>query len=270
MGFGILKLLKRKQYRLGLALSGGGTRGISHLGAIKAIRERGYEIDIISGTSMGALIGCLIADGYEPDEILEMLTPSQVKGFIKRDISFQNFLKLDGTRTFLHETLRADKIENLKIPFIVAATNFNKGEIHYFREGDIIEAVIASASIPLIFPPVIINGERFVDGGVLANLPARPLRPLCEKVIGLHVNPSKLGLKDDDVKNMIQIAKRSFYLGIRANVLEDQKNCDIFIEHTDLYGFKALSFDRLKDIFDIGYKNTHRTFYEIEKEKSAK
>lgn len=256
MDFNIRKILRRKQYQTGLVLSGGGARGVSHLGAIKALKEKGYTIDIISGTSIGAIAGCLICDGYEPDEILKMLTPSTVKTFIKTDFSLQNFLKLEGVRDFLHDVLHTEYIEDLPTPFIAVATNLIKGEVTYFKKGKIVDSVIASASIPIVFPPTVIDGERYVDGGVLSNLPVKPIRSLCETVIGLHVNPANMGLHEDDVKSLLQIAERSFYLAIRGNLLEDKNQCDIFIEHEDLYSYKVLGFDRIKEIFDIGYQNT--------------
>lgn len=263
------KLLKRKKYKTGLALSGGGARGISHLGAIKALQEYGYTFDIVAGTSIGAIAGCLICDGHAPEEILTMLTPARIKTFIKTDISRHNLLKMEGARNFLSEVLRAENIEDLTIPFIPVATNLIKGETHCFRKGNLIDAVIASASIPVIFPPVEIDGERFIDGGVLNNLPVRPIRDLCQTVIGLHVNPANLGLVDDDeMRTILQIAERSFYLAIRANVLEDRNQCDIFIEHEELYSYKVLDFKRIKDLFDIGYESTCTFLNKTKKDKS--
>ena len=263
MDFSLDKILRRKKYQTGLALSGGGARGISHLGAIKALQEHGYTFDIISGTSIGAIVGCLICDGYTPDQVLAMLNPSRTKSFIKPNLSLSNLMKMEGARNFLNDVLRTKNIEDLSIPFIPVATNLIKGEAHCFQTGNIVDAVIASASIPVIFPPVEIDGERFVDGGVLHNLPVRPIRNCCRTVIGLHVNPEGLGMEDDDVKTMLQIAERSFYLAIRANVLEDQTQCDIFIEHSNLHEYKILNFERIKDIFDVGYTSTQTFLNEM-------
>ncbi len=259
-----------KKYRTGLALSGGGARGISHLGSVKALLEYGYTFDIISGTSIGAIIGCVLADGYHPDEIASMLTMPRLKSFYKTDISRNNLMNLDGMKQFLTEILRTKNIEDLPIPFIATATNLNKGEARYFTKGDIVEAVIASSSIPIIFPPVVIDGEQYVDGGIINNLPVRPIRKDCEKIIGFQVNPSTLGLQDGHVKGFLQIATRTFHLAMYSNVLPDKNLCNIYIEHENLEAYGVFSVDKMMDIFNIGYTKTKEVLDNLSYKNKAK
>ncbi len=244
------------KYKSGLVLSGGGARGIAHLGAVKALYEEGHAFDVIIGTSMGAIAGSILADGYHPDEIVEMLTPSVLKTFIKTDITKNGLMTMKGGREFLKKILRAKNFEDLRIPFIATATCLNDGRAHYFEKGNIIDAVMASASIPVVFSPVVINGLQYVDGGVLNNLPARFIRPHCKKIAGFHVNPETLGLHNGDVKGIVQIAERTFHLAMLGNVLPDKPLCDFYLEHKNLADYSMLDFTKMKEIFITGYKNT--------------
>lgn len=247
---------QEKKYKLGLVLSGGGARGFAHLGTAKAFYEEGYKFDIITGTSMGAIVGAVLADGYQPEEILPMLTVKRMKSFIKPDLTTNSMMNMKGARSFLKKILRAKNIEDLKIPFIATATNIMNGVIHYFDKGDIIDAVIASSSIPVVFAPQVIDGVQYVDGGVMSNLPVRHIRNDCEKIAGFHVNPETLGLHNGHVKGIAQIAERSFHLCMLGNVIPDIKLCDFYLEHNNLIGYTVFDFDKAQEIYKLGYENT--------------
>ena len=249
------------EYRLGLVLSGGGARGFSHLGSVKALMELGYQFDIIAGTSMGAIVGCILADGYHPEEIIQMLTLPLLKSFYKTHVTKNGVMTMKGGQEFLKKILRTKNIENLKIPFVAAATDVIKGENHYFDKGNIINAVTASASIPVVFEPTIIDGNMYVDGGVLNNLPVRCIREKCDKIVGFHVNPQSIGLHEGKVDGIHQIAERTFHLAMLGNVIQDKILCDIFIEHNNLDAYSMFDFDKMKDIVDIGYNNTKKALF---------
>jgi NTE family protein len=248
----------RKKYHLGLVLSGGGARGFAHLGAAKALYEQGYKYDVIIGTSMGAMVGCVLADGYHPDEIYALLTSEKIKSFVRPDITKNGLMTMKGVRAFLEEVLRSKNIEDLPTPFIATATNLQKGQTHYFTRGNIIDSVIASSSIPVVFAPIIIDGVQYVDGGVLNNLPARHIRKDCKKIVGFHVNPQTLGLHNGTVNGIIQIAERTFYLAMLGNVIPDKLLCDLFIEHKNLDEYAIFDFDKMQEIFNKGYINTKK------------
>lgn len=246
-----------KKYRTGIVLSGGGARGIAHLGAIKALQEYGFHFDIIAGTSMGAIIGCLIADGYTPDEVIKKLSPNHLKNFIKTSLSLNGVMTMKGGMDFLQQLLHTERIEDLPTPFIATATNLNDGRVKYFSSGNIIEAVSASASIPIVFPPVVIEGVQYIDGGVLNNMPAHHIHKDCELLIGSNVNPRTLGLHHGEVKGFAQIAERTFHLAMLSNVLPGKRYCNIYIEHAGLEEYSMLfDFPKMKEIVDIGYRNT--------------
>lgn len=245
-----------KKYKKGLVLSGGGARGIAHLGAVKALYEEGHRFDVIIGTSMGAIVGCALADGHEPDELMEQLNGNPFLSFFRPDLSISNMLTMNGARKILEKLLTVQNFEELSIPFIATTTDLTHGKPCYFEKGNIIDAVIASASIPVIFPPVVIDNVQYIDGGVLTNLPVRHIRDHCEKIAGFYVNPRNLGLQNGEVKGFIHIADRAFNLCMSSNVLPDIELCDFYLEHAGLEHFTTFDFGKAKEIFAIGYENT--------------
>lgn len=147
-----------KPYRLGLALSGGGAKGFAHIGVFRMMEECALRPDIIVGTSAGALMGALFADGYSAAEIQELFTGREFSEFAQLQIPKAGLFDSKRFRYFLRRHLRTKNIEDLQIPLVVVATDLDNGESHEFRSGPIVEAVTASCSIPIIFSPVVING----------------------------------------------------------------------------------------------------------------
>lgn len=249
---------KARKYKKGLVLSGGGARGLAHLGAVKALYEAGHQFDVIIGTSMGAIVGSVLANGYHPDEIMERLNGNLFLSFFRPDLSTNNMLSMNGARKILEKILTVKNIEELPIPFIATATDFTHGIPCYLSKGNILDAVIASSSIPVIFPPVMIDGIQYIDGGVLNNLPVRRIREDCDSVFGFYVNPQNLGLHNGEVKGIINIADRAFNLCMLSNVLPDIELCDFYLEHANLDEYTTFDFGRVKDIFTLGYENTKK------------
>ena len=153
-----------RPYRVGLTLSGGGAKGFAHVGALKAMEELGIRPDIISGTSAGAVIAVLYADGYSPDEILDLFSGLSFNDLAEITLPRSCFFKIDRFKHFLQKSLRAVNIEDLSIPVVVTATDLDHGKYVAWRSGEIAERVTASCSIPIIFPPVLIDGTHYVDG----------------------------------------------------------------------------------------------------------
>ena len=155
-----------KPYHFGLALSGGGARGFAHVGALKVLDEMGVRPDIISGTSAGSLIGVLYADGYTPDEIIDLFSSLNFSDLAEITIHRSGFFKITRFRIFLKKVLRARYLEDLEIPVMVTATDLDQGCSKTFATGPVIDIVCASCSIPVLFSPVIIDNVHYVDGGV--------------------------------------------------------------------------------------------------------
>jgi len=252
--------------KVGIVLSGGGARGISHLGMLKVFNENGIKPEIISGSSAGSIIGAFYAYGYSPDEILDIVKKTKLFKVLRPAFNRKGLLTLEKTYAFFKSFLPTDSFESLKIPLIISATNLTNGKPNYFSEGSLIRSVMASSAIPVIFSPVEIEGKFYIDGGIVNNLPVEPLQGNCDKIIGLHCNPVD---SEYDARNMKQLLERTFIMTINENVGNRKKHCDLFLEPYELRKFGAFDFKRASELFDIGYeyaKHKERKILELLKE----
>src|SRR6185436_12149580 len=118
--------------KTGLVLSGGGARGISHLGVIKALEEFGVKIDYLAGTSAGSLVGALYSYGYKPDQIIEFIEKTKLFSALKFAWTWTGLLSLESLHEVLIKYLPINNFDSLKIPLVVAATDIKNGEVEYF------------------------------------------------------------------------------------------------------------------------------------------
>ena len=250
-----------KQYNTGLVLSGGGARGFAHLGVIQALNEAGIFPDVISGTSAGALVGVLYADGHSPQEILKMMNVGSRLDFMRPAMPREGLLQINGILKILKTCLNAKTFEELKIPLFVTATDLNDGRAVYFSKGDLFCPVIASASIPVLFQPVKIDDISYVDGGVLDNLPIRPIENKCTILIGSFVNP--VGYIEK-ISGLINIAERTFMLSISKEISEKAKKFDLFIAPAELRNYKILDPEKSTELFELGYNATKEKLKEVD------
>ncbi len=244
---------KKKKYKTGLVLSGGGTRGFAHLGVLKALAENGIKPDVISGVSAGSIVGALYADGNDAEEALKALTSQNLLGFLNFMIPNGGLVKMTGFETVLKKTLKSRKIEELDIPLIIHAVNINTAEYTAFEKGDLVEIIKASSSMPVVFPPVKIGNDYFLDGGIINNFPVEPLEGICETIIGVNVNPIGEIRNLDSLK---KIAIRSFQISIRKHAYDRKDRCDIYIEPEGLNKYGLLDISNAKEIFRMGYETT--------------
>jgi NTE family protein len=244
-----------KKHKLGIALGGGGARGFAHLGVLKALEEKDIVPDIIAGTSAGAIVGALIADGKTPDEIYGLLKDRGFFNFSRISIPKNGMLKLDGLKKELEKHISVDDISELEIPLIVAATNMNTGKVDFFDKGPIGDIVLASSSIPVLFSPVEIDGNLYNDGGVMMNVPVEALKDKCKHIIAVNVSPVRETKK---LNNLINMSIRTFQLSINSNVRDCTEDCDIMIEPEGLEDFDILNVKHAKKMFDLGYEYTRK------------
>lgn len=249
--------VKVRPYRVGLVLSGGGAKGFAHVGVLKAFEELGIRPDIISGTSAGAVIAVLYADGYSPDEILDLFSGLSFNDLAEITLPRAGFFKIDRFKQFLQQSLRAENIEDLAIPVVVTATDLDHGRYEVWRSGAIAERVTASCSIPIIFPPVLIDGTHYVDGGVLRNLPVYPIRNECDTIVGINVSPL---VNKKYKQSVIDIAMRSYSFMSKSNTVEDMKLCDVFIPMKEAARYAVFDIHALRDIANVGYQRAMKIF----------
>jgi NTE family protein len=243
----------KTKYKTGLVLSGGGARGFAHLGVIQALNENNIYPDVISGTSAGAIAGVLYADGYTPKEIMSIMNSSSRLHYMRPTVPKEGLFRISGIISILKEHLRAKTFADLRIPLFVCATDLHSGKAVYFSEGELINPIIASASIPVIFKPVVINNIHFVDGGVLDNLPVCPIEKSCEFIIGSFVNPTGT---EHNFSNISRIAVRTFMLNIAKEVALKADKFDLFIAPPRLMNYGILDPEKAEEVFKIGYDET--------------
>jgi len=242
-----------ESYKLGFSLSGGGARGFAHLGIIQALYE--YEIypDAIAGVSAGAIAGVFIASGMNPKHVFDLLKDYGLFEYSRIRLPKDGLLSLDGLKKLVEKECPVKRIEDLQTKMWVVVTNLNKGCVEYLDEGDIHKLVMASSSIPVIFAPVKIHHYNYVDGGVMDNLPVKPLLASCEKVIGININPLN---EEHKLENLIQIASRVFHLSVNANALANKRKCDLVIEPEALSHFDLLDSSKADELYKAGYEYT--------------
>lgn len=244
---------KLKNLKVGVALSGGGAKGIVHLGVLKALEDREIHIDMLSGVSAGAIVGALYADGNDPEIICKFLKKSNLYKMVSFSSPFKGgFSNMNDYSKFLRKMLTAETFEELKIPLWVNATDLNEGRNVYFHNGELLDHVIASASVPLFFRPKILDGKAYVDGGFFCNLPAEILkRNGCDLVIGIHCNPINYHEATDGFWNT---AERVFHLAINGNTIEQKKSCDLVIETLEAQKYGMFEAEKADEMFTIGYE----------------
>ncbi len=239
-----------KKYDIGLVLGGGGARGFAHLGVLQALAEKGIAPDIISGVSAGAIAGAFLAAGKQPEEIMEVMQANRFTDYARANLPRNGLLSLANLKGNLEGHLTADTFSDLKLPFYAAVSDLYTGEIHYLQEGPLIPIVQASASIPVLFSPVEIDDCLYVDGGLLDNLPVKPLLDKCEKIIVINVMPIE---RSKELDNLVEVAARTFQLSVSGNNRRVKKQADLFIEPDGLEDFHILETSKAERIFEIGY-----------------
>ena len=190
----------------GLALSGGGARGLAHIGVLEVFLEAGLDFQVVAGTSMGAIVGALFAAGRTPGEMLEMARKTPwlaLLGLSPREGLFSR-RKL---RDFLAEHL-PPRFEDLKRPLGVTAVDVATGRLVFLTQGELPSAVLASAAYPGLLAPVEREGRLLFDGGVLDNLPVDGARLLgASEVYAVDVTPERAAAEVP--KNLLALARRA-------------------------------------------------------------
>ena len=273
-----------KDLKVGVVLSGGGAKGLAHIGALKVIEESGVQIDYIAGTSMGAIVGGLYAAGYTADELtalfkevdFETLIGDEFKrkdkSFFERDNSdkhaitlpFNNFkLTLPssisrGQNTYnfyvklLAHIKEVSDFSKLSIPFFCVATDIETGKQVVLDEGYLPDAMLASGAIPTLFEPVRYKGKLLVDGGVSNNY---PIDELLEKnidvVIGVDVQDSLMQRKQ--LVSVSDIMKQVSNFSTNQQMEEKVQKTSIYIK-PNITNYSIISFDQGDEIYTTGYE----------------
>lgn len=240
--------------KIGLTLSGGGARGLGHIGVIKALEEFGIQPTIISGTSAGALIGAFYAAGYSSDTIIKISKKTDF--FSIKHILFgkAGVLNMRAFETLIEEHIPGNDFGSLKKTLYVTATDIVNGKTVYFSTGTLSKAVTASACIPMVYEPIKHNNTYFLDGGLMDNFPVGIIRDKCDFLIGVFVNTMSNKIEHLHMKDMLD---RSFHLALGGSVHEKAKICDLFIAPPEMSRFGMFDMDKVDEIITYSYQYTY-------------
>ncbi|MGK6350969.1 patatin-like phospholipase family protein [Parapedobacter sp. DT-150] len=248
--------MQRRPFKVGLVLSGGGLRGIGHLGAIKALEEHGIRPSVISGCSAGAIIGAFYAAGYTIDELLDIVQGNDLFPATSFRLRIPGFIDTRFLMRLMQTHLPDNTFESLKIPLYVAATNLITGKTAYLHTGPLDNALLASSSIPLMFPAVHRDDTVYYDGGVLDNLPVQPLLGQCDQLIGVHVNA--LDHVASEQLTPTKTLDRIIHLALGQSVAHNAAKCDLFFEPPNMLQFGAFGKKDLLNIYEHVYAHASR------------
>lgn len=254
---GILERIGLRRRVVGLAMGGGGARGFCHVGVLEGLESFGLKPEVLSGVSAGSIAACLYGAGLTPKEMLECFTgASRFNDFTEWTLPKEGLFKMTKFARMLESWLPVKRLEDMVIPTVICAADFDHGKSVGWATGEIVPRVIASCSIPVIFPPVKIKGVNYVDGGVLRNLPAWAIREYCTELYGSNCSP--LNRHDEQKSSIVGIALRSFQLMQKANVPQDLKLCDYVISPRALAQIGTFDLTEIRKIVRLGYDTTCR------------
>jgi NTE family protein len=215
--------------KVGLALGSGAARGLTHIGALKAIEEKGIKISYISGTSIGALIGGAYAAGFSVEEIEKIALQTDWKLMAKLfspTLPLRSLVNTNYLTEFLNTLYGNKSFEDLTIPFSAVATDIQTGKMVVIEDGDLLTAVRASISMPLVFSPVTYRKYKLVDGGLVNPTPVEIVKNMkMDKVIA--VNLRKFSTYIIDNENEIKVLE----VNSNINTLSLNEKMQYFIKH---------------------------------------
>ena len=287
------KSVENTRPKVGLVLSGGGAKGLAHIGVLKVIDSLGIKVDYIAGTSMGAIVGGLYASGYnaeqldsifskiDVDALLQDYTPRESKSFYEKrndeiyalTLPFNNF-KLglpSGLSKGLYNFNLMSRLtqhvsdvrdfDKLPIPFLCIATDVETGEQIVLDEGILAQAIIASGALPTLYSPVEINGRLLIDGGVVNNYPIEELKNRgIDFIIGIDVQD---GLKNrEQLKDVTAVLSQINNFSMIEKMEGKRSLTNIYIK-PDIKGFSVVSFDKGQEIIKKGNEKANEFIKEL-------
>jgi len=236
-------VVERPPAKIALALGGGAARGFAHIGVIKALEAQGISPDIIVGTSAGSVVGALYASGLTGFQIQELSMNMEEAQVIDGSGMYQclaetlisdkrGCIKGQALQDFINKNINYRPIEKLNKTFAAVATNLRNGEMTVFRSGNTGMAVRASSSVPVFFQPVNINGQEYVDGGMVAPVPSSVARSLgADFVIAVDISDRP---QDRSTAGITDIMWQTFSIFVTTINRHEQSSADVTVRPVTL------------------------------------
>ena len=249
---------------LGIVLSGGGSRGIAHIGVLRALLEHGIVPDCVAGVSAGAIVGALYASGYPPAKMLEFFRKTDPFRFANVAFSKPGIWDTAKFVPAFRRWFPDDSFAALRRPLRILATDLQRGEAVVFDRGPLILPLLASSSVPMVFSPTEIDGRWYGDGGIVDNFPARLIAGQCDLLLGVHVSPMR-EVTSDQLGNSLNVLERALEVGMFARAKEEFSRCELVLRPAGLEKFSLFETKRLAEIEAAGYAEAKARMPQIER-----
>ena len=256
--------------KIGLALGSGGARGYAHIGALKALTEEGWEPDIITGSSIGALIGVLYAYYGSVEKLEEVMLASHWRGALEMTgFSRGGVMSAEKVQKFFEKLIGEVNLEDLSIPVGVVATDFYSSQAVLMKKGRASRAIQASVAFPLFIEPLETDNGLLWDGGLSSQVPGKEAREMgADRVIGVNLN-GKVGKKEEYKEmNPYEIGRKAIEALQHHMTKVSMEDVDIEIsptlDSTILLGVGTLvKKNQGKEIIDSGYREAKKIIKDI-------
>lgn len=237
----------------GLVLSGGAARGAFHLGVLAFFDEHNIKFEAFSGSSIGALIATSYASGISPKEQLKIFKSKEIKKAIKFNPYLNGLFKIDKNQPIIKELLPISKLENISKPVFVCVYDYKNKELIYYPKGDALDICSASCALLPLFKAQSYEKRKLIDGGLIDNIPIRPLLNKNLKICSIDLLPRNKKAPQQTI-NPIKLLKRRAFKTWHQNVNYSINHTNIYITSLKLREYKMFTFNGLDELFNLGYK----------------
>ena len=238
--------------KIGLVLSGGGVRGIAHIGAIKAMEEYGIYPNVVSGSSAGSVVGALYCAGYKPEEMMNFFNVIPLFHINRLAFNKPGFIDTDNFYADFKKYFDKDSFSGLEKRLYVSTVDLLNGVLKVFDQGELIRPLLASSAFPGLFSPVSINEALYADGGILDNFPISPIKKECDWLIGVYASPLSI-IKANSLKYSVSVLERAIRINYSKRSHSKFAHFDLLINPVKLVDYGLLNVNKMLEIYEIGY-----------------
>ncbi len=248
---------------VGVALGAGSARGLAHLGVLKAFDEEGLQIDYLSGTSMGSIIGGFYASGLSLDKLKQLTIHLKWEHLTDLTVPHKGLVSGNKAKDFFELLTQQKNFSDLEIPFVAVAADIEKGEEVVISEGKVADGLRASMSIPGVYVPYELDGRMLVDGALLNRVPVSPVRELgADIVIGVEVSHNVV--RGGGINNIFDVIINS--IDIMQQEIAEYKNTGAdYLIVPDVGHIPSTGLDQADECIDLGYQAAKEAMPEIKR-----
>lgn len=236
-----------------LCLSGGAARGAFHLGVLHFFDEHNIKFEAYSGSSIGAIIATSYASGVKPKEQLKLFKSKDLKKSIKFNPFLNGLFKIDEKNPIINDLLPIKNLEDISKPVFICVYDYKRKELIYYPKGDTLKLCAASSAVVPLFKPMSHDNRKLFDGGLVDNMPIRPLENKNLKICSIDLFP-RTQQTNKRTLNPLKLLKKRVFRTWHQNVNYSISHSDIYITNLQLRDYKIFTFQGLDELFKLGYK----------------